>query len=63
MLLKLPKGVLKLECLTEVKLTACTQNASPTLQMDKRGRPPLPDSAGLGTRRLGAQGRKETVRE
>lgn len=36
-LLKLPKGVLKLERLTGVKRAAWTQNASPTLQMGKRG--------------------------
>jgi len=55
MSLKLPSRVLKLECLAGVKLTGCAQNASPTLQMDKGGRPPLPDSTGLGTRRLRTQ--------
>lgn len=59
MSLKLPKGFLKLKCLTGVKHTACTQNASPALQLDKGGRPPLPDSTGLGTRRLGTQGQKD----
>lgn len=35
MSLKLSKGVLKLEWLTGVKHTACTQSTSPISQMDK----------------------------